>query len=571
MSSVLELELGSVLEAGLGLHALGWLAVPLAPLLAALLLLCWRDRITPWIALSCLPALLAAWHPPTALALPALWPGAEWGANDLVTRAFLGFTALLWACASVYAWASHLHDSRRWRFFAFWLLALCGNLLLVVAQDGASFYVGFTLMSLSAYALVVHQGGTGPRQAGRLYLQLAIVGEMLLYAGLLLRIFEAGGAYRFTDWQAAPIGGVTALLLLLGFGLKAGFWPLHVWLPLAHPAAPAAASAVLSGAMIKAGILGLWRFLPADDPLLVEWASVLLAVGLFSAFYGVALGLLQTQAKAALAYSSISQVGYLLAILALAWKQPETRALWGTLLALYAVHHGLAKGALFMGAGLASRHRLTRLHGLLMLIPALALAGLPLTSGAAVKTLFKAQLDQSLSSHWLPLLTLGSLATALLLARALWLMMRSQRQAPPTPLALALLVPWALLCLMPIGTTMVWSTMRAHSSITTGLDAAWALLWPLLVAALVVAVAIRSHWRMPTAWTRLPNPARDLSLRVYRRVRHLQVPPLALKVDVSFWRSQERRWNRYWQDDSLARSVWVLCVLLLWGWIGFGA
>jgi hydrogenase-4 component B len=569
MSAALELEPGSVLETGLGLHALGWLAVPLAPLIAALLLLCWRDRITPWLWLSCLPALLAAWHPPAAVPLPALWPGAEWGADDLVTRAFLGFTALLWACASVYACASHQQDPRRLRFFGFWLLALSGNLLLVMAQDGASFYVGFTLMSLSAYGLVVHQGGSGPRQAGRLYLQLAIVGEMLLYAGLLLRIFEAGGTYGFADWQAAPIGGLTAVLLLVGFGLKAGFWPLHVWLPLAHPAAPAAASAVLSGAMIKAGVLGLWRFLPAQDPLLMDWAGILFAVGMFSAFYGVALGLLQTQAKAALAYSSVSQVGYLLAILALAWQQPEARHLWGTLLALYAVHHGLAKGALFMGAGLASRYRLTRLHGALTLIPALALAGAPLTSGAAAKSLFKTQLDQSVSSPWLPLLTLGSLATALLLARALWLMLRSQKPTLVTLPPRTALVPWALLCLMPLATTLAWPVMRAPGLSSASLSAIWAMLWPLLAAALLVALVIRRGWRLPGAWTALPNPARYLSLRLYRRVKHPQLPPMKPQLQVPFWRGLERRWNRYWQNDNLARSVWILCVLMLWGWFGF--
>src|SRR5690606_6679290 len=118
-----------------------------------------------------------------------------------------------------------------------------------------SFYVGFTLMSLSAYGLVVHLRGPAPRQAGRLYLQLAVLGEMLLYAGILLRIHEAGGALKLSDWHSAPTSPLTATLLLVGFGIKAGFWPLHVWLPLAHPAAPAAASAVLSGAMLKAGIL----------------------------------------------------------------------------------------------------------------------------------------------------------------------------------------------------------------------------------------------------------------------------------------------------------------------------
>lgn len=567
VSTGLELDADKVLEAGLGLDAVMWLTIPLAPLFIGLLLLCWRDRVAPWLWLGCVPALLAALFPPAAVPLPALWPGAEWGANDLVTRAFLGFTALLWGCASVYAFASQKTHPRRLRFFGFWLLSLSGNLLLIVAQDGASFYVGFTLMSLSAYALVVHLGGAGPRQAGRLYLQLAILGEMLLYAGLLLRIDEAGGAYGFADWQAAPIGGLTAVLLLVGFGLKAGFWPLHVWLPLAHPAAPAAASAVLSGAMIKAGVLGLWRFMPGNDPLLIDWAGVLFAVGMVSALYGVALGLLQTKAKAALAYSSVSQVGYLLAILALAWQQPQARELWGALLALYAVHHGLAKGALFMGAGLASRHRLTRLQGSLMLVPALALAGLPFTSGAVVKTLFKSQLDQSLFNQWLPLLGLGALATSLLVARALWLMLRDQATASAPPPDPALAYPWMLLCVMPLCAPLVWPDMRAQWVSSTSFYAIWALLWPLLVAAVLIAAVMRSGWKIPPAFTPLPNPARYLSLQFYRLLKRPPVPPLEPKVATPFWRVQERRWNRFWQKDVLALSMWILGVLLLGGWL----
>ncbi|MBS3997103.1 MAG: hypothetical protein KGZ67_07140, partial [Hydrogenophaga sp.] len=81
MSAALALEADRVLAAGLGLDAMGWLVVPLAPLVAALLLLCWRDRVTPWLWLGGVPALLAAFWPPAAVPLPALWPGAEWGAD----------------------------------------------------------------------------------------------------------------------------------------------------------------------------------------------------------------------------------------------------------------------------------------------------------------------------------------------------------------------------------------------------------------------------------------------------------------------------------------------------------
>lgn len=549
-----------------------WMAVPLAPLLGALVLLQWRDRVPPWLWLTAVPALIAAIWPPESLALGGLWPGAAWGSPDLATRAWLGFSAVLWGLSGCYGAGYHRSDPLRLRFWLFWLLSFSGNMLLIIAEDGASFYVGFTLMSLCAYGLVVHLGGPGPRQAGRLYLQLAILGEMLLYAGLLLRVYEADGAMTFFDWQNTPISPVTFTLLLVGFGLKAGFWPLHVWLPLAHPAAPAAASAVLSGAMIKAGILGLWRFVPADDPVVAQWAPWLVGIALFSAFYGVALGLLQSKAKAALAYSSVSQVSYLLLILALAWHQPDTRAAAGVLLALYAVHHGLAKGALFLGAGMAGKYRLQPALWLMMALPALALTGLPLTSGAAVKSLLKDSFGQSLAGPWLILLTFGSMATTALVARALWLMYRGQpssatgQAVPVNRPPYALLLPWAALCLTPLWVPWLWAELRDPWLTSLNLGTAWALLWPVGLVLLVVGVILKKRPHFGQAVT-LPDPARVFS--VYLR-KHLHRPPGKFpqpQVNKHPWRTRERRWNRFWEMNTVTLSVWLVCLFLLLGWV----
>jgi len=362
-----------------------WLIVPLAPLLAALWALSTHRAPGVLAVLATVPALLLALFPAEPLTLTILWPGASLGLVDALGQALLAFSALLWGLAGIYALTTQRGDPRARRFWTFWSLALTGNLLLILALDSISFYIGFTLMSLSAYGLVAHLPGTAPRQAGRIYLQLAILGEMLLYTGLIMRLDETSGVLTFSAWAETPIRGVTAGLLLIGLGLKAGFWPLHLWLPQAHPAAPPAASAILSGAMLKAGILGLWRFFPDNGGLFAEGAGLLIALGLFSAFYGALVGLMQTKAKVVLAYSSISQMGYLLMIIALAWHQPEQRAAWALLLGLYAAHHGFAKGALFLGAGLAARKGLGLGHWLLLWLPALALAGLPLTSGAASK------------------------------------------------------------------------------------------------------------------------------------------------------------------------------------------
>lgn len=543
-----------------------WLLVPLAPLLAGLLLWRWPSRIGPWIWLSCLPALLLSLWPVPPLEPGILWPGAIWAAPDLLSRAWLAFSSVLWGCASRFAYTDLIADRHRSRFWAFWLLSLTGNLLLLMAQDAGSFYVGFSLMSLAAYGLIVHERGPAPRQAGRLYLQLAIFSEMLIFAGMLLRIHEAGGALELAAWQTAPVGAVTAIVLLTGFGLKAGFWPLHIWLPLAHPAAPAAASAVLSGAMIKAGILGLWRFLPMQDPLLQSVAMSLLVVGAISAFYGVAAGLLQNKAKSALAYSSVSQIGYLLVVLALAWLHPESGAAAATLLALFGVHHGLAKGALFMGAGLAAHYRLSALHWLLMALPAMALAGLPLTSGAAVKILLKDAVYASEVSRWLMLLTAGSAATALLLLRALWLMWRSQPTDAGKPAPAGQLLPWALLCVMPAVLPWLWPELREALVASLPIKTVWSALWPLLGAWVVAWAIYTSGWSIPPALQALPNPARAGSLRLKHIMQRPPVPAVQLDVQRHRWRSFERRWNRLWSSDPVTLSAWIITLLLLLGW-----
>src|SRR5690606_33576941 len=143
------------------------------------------------------------------------------------------------------------------RFFAWFLAALAGNLLLLAALDVIVFYLGFALMSFAAYGLVVHEGDARARHAGRYYIAMVVLGEICVISGL--RLLASRGAVWFASMQAAVLAGAAGRsnliigLLVVGFGIKAGVFGLHFWLPLAHPVAPAPASAVLSGAMIKAG------------------------------------------------------------------------------------------------------------------------------------------------------------------------------------------------------------------------------------------------------------------------------------------------------------------------------
>jgi len=544
-----------------------WLLVPFAPLLGGVLLLWLRERCLPWLWLACVPALLVALQPPLALELPWLWEGVRWGSSDALTRAWLGFSALLWGCAAVFANSSLTRDPRRLRFWAFWQLALAGNLLLIIATDALSFYLGFSAMSLSAYGLIVHRGGPGPRRAGRLYLLLAICGEMLLLAGLLLRTHATGQAFDFASLQAHPIDHLTLALLLLGLGLKAGFWPLHVWLPLAHPEAPAPASAVLSGAMLKAGILGIWRCVPEADPTLAAWSTPLLAAGIFGALYAGALGLCAGKSKAVLAWSSVSQMGWMLMILALAWSLEQPSAGIFAVLLLFGVHHGLAKGALFLAAGMVHEGRLPRLAWALLLLPALAIMGAPLSSGAAVKYLLKDAWYDSAFAAWAPWLTLASFATALLLLRALWLIWRDQQHAPAQRPPFGQWLPWAALSVASLLLPWVWPALR--EPLLDGLypGGLWAALWPLLAALTLTGWALRRAWQMPSRLARLPNPALWASLYVTWVLRQPPLPVPAIHLERNRWRQRERSWNRQWERGALTLSAWLLVLLLWLGWL----
>jgi formate hydrogenlyase subunit 3/multisubunit Na+/H+ antiporter MnhD subunit len=410
------------------LQTAAWPAVPLLPvaLCAALGLRTLRggaEALAPWAALPAL-ALLGLADGAGTPGSDAILLGSRL-ALDSVGRAFLLLTVALWTAAGVYARTYLAGDPLRRRFLAFHLLALSGNLGLVLAADGVTFYLFFSLMTFAAYGLVVHDATPAARRAGRAYIALAVVGESLMLAALVVG-FRAAGAFDFGalgSLGTAPTRDLYVGLALFGLGVKAGLVPLHVWLPLAHPVAPTPASAVLSGAMIKAGLLGWIRFLPAGAAALPAWGDVCVALGLLAALGAAVVGTAQRDPKTILAYSSISQMGWLTAGLGAALSAPAAAGPAVAAVALFAAHHGLAKGALFLGVGIAP-HAQSGMRRRLWLaglgLGALALAGAPWTSGALAKGALKAAgyeagWSGSVSTGW----TFAALLTAVLLARFL--------------------------------------------------------------------------------------------------------------------------------------------------------
>ncbi|HUG37583.1 MAG TPA: proton-conducting transporter membrane subunit, partial [Candidatus Limnocylindrales bacterium] len=279
-------------------------------------------RFGPWAAL---PTLLLAAAPvsfPT-IEVPWLLIGSRFGL-DPIGRTFLIAAALLWTASGVYA-RTYVTGEGRTRFLFFYLLTMSGNLGLTVAADAAGFYLFFAFMTFAAYGLIVHRGDAEAKWAGRVYLVMAVIAEAFLLAGVVVAAQAAGT----TELAAIPGGvggsgraGTVTLLLLLGFAVKAGAVPLHVWLPLAHPVAPTPASAVLSGCMIKAGLLGWLRFLPLGEAALPHWGAAVAALGVVAAFFGVIVGMTQTDPKTVLAYSSISQIGVMNVGVGLALAEP---------------------------------------------------------------------------------------------------------------------------------------------------------------------------------------------------------------------------------------------------------
>ncbi|MCS6926292.1 MAG: complex I subunit 5 family protein [Candidatus Binatia bacterium] len=496
----------------------------------------------PWTPLLALAVGVVA-PSDSVVSLPWLLLGAQLG-MDATTRVFLCFTALLWTCAGFYARAYLVEDPARQRFFAFFLAALSGNVGLVLAHDAVTFYLFFALMSFASYGLVIHDGTREAYRAGRVYIILVVVGEVLLVSALFLMV-PGADTVAFSAVSsavaAAPRRDLIVALTLAGFGIKAGMLPLHVWLPLAHPVAPTPASAVLSGAMIKAGLLGWIRFLPVGEGTFPGWSGFCIGAGLLAAFYGVLIGLTQTNAKTALAYSSISQMGFMTIAVGIGFASPVAWPAAVSAALLYALHHALAKGALFLGVGVVQQVQngwqlWVVLAGLLC--PALALAGAPLTSGALAKLALKDALAffPLFRPGWLEhLLSLAAVGTTVLMARFLYLLQPGGHSHAPR-LAFGLWVPWMVLLLSVLGVPWLFVSQPHGAVVSKTLS--FSAFWPVGVGVVLAGAA----WRFGRRWALLGTlrvPSGDVLITVtwlmswwQRQWRSLLAPLMAGKQEV---------------------------------------
>lgn len=503
-------------------------------------------RSLPWAAA---PGLALAFLGDTQpLAIPWLVEGALWGLDDL-RRVFLGFTSLLWLVSGLFARFYFSGPDRSRHFAVFWLLTLSGNLGLILARDIAGFYTFFALMTLAAYGLVAHERTPEAVRAARVYVVMALAGEMALLAGLIMAaapeqlllladVPQAVAASDYRNWIVA--------LLFGGFGVKAGALFLHFWLPLAHPAAPTPASAVLSGAMIKAGLFGWIYTLPMGETALPGWSALIMSMGLLAAFGAGLIGVCQRVPKAVLAYSSISQMGLMTTMVGVGLAVPELWAVLMAVITLYATHHGLAKGALFLSAGAAEHagHWPRWLFWALVWLPGLSLTGLLLTSGAAGKGAFKALLHEAEKTlGYAPVLetlfSLAAVATTLLVARYVWCL-RSQR-AKGEPQS-GLMLSWTLATACSL--FLFWfmprpemlpnpaSSLGFFSGLSTGIAKPLGFLWPTAMGLLLAGLAAWMNLRP------LGVPAGDLLVvleRLWSRCRSAILRAAAISGNLQSW------------------------------------
>jgi len=411
-----------------------------------------RDDISPRIykisaalcLLSFVMAVSALGAEPQVTALPfgLPWIGMHFRLDPL-SAFFLGVIDLGGVAASVYAIGYGAHEKDGARVLPFFCAFLAAMNTVAMADDAFIFLVAWELMSLTSWALVLaHHRSEENRRASFIYLMMASFGTLSLLMAFGLLAGSVGG-YEFSTIRTAThapwIAGVVLALTLLGAGSKAGLAPLHVWLPLAHPAAPSHVSALMSGVMTKVAIYGFIRVVfDLLGPPAYWWGVPLLALGAGSAVLGVLYLSIESDLKKLLAYSTIENIGIVFVALglALAFKSqdfPLVAALAFTAALYHALNHSLFKSLLFFVAGAVhaatGERDIERLGGLIHKMPrtaflalggCIAISALPPLNGFVSEWLvFQSILLSPSLPQWSLKLIIAAVGGALALSAAL--------------------------------------------------------------------------------------------------------------------------------------------------------
>ena len=369
-------------------------------------------------------------------------------AIDGWSAVFLCITGLAGILTSIYAvdYALGYIGKRLRELSGLWNLFLLSMVLVLVAQSAVSFLVSWEVMAIVSFLLVNHDSEKRETwQAAYQYLVMTHIGT----AAIMIAFFTVGSSaagLNFAELNGTYLTGTVRdlafIAAFLGFALKAGLVPLHVWLPNAHPAAPSHVSALMSGVMLKVAVYGFGRFIFGFlGPLDFWWGSLVMIVGLLSAFFGALYAQMEKDIKRILAYSSVENMGIVFAamgagMLLLTTSHKEYAVIGFTAAIIHSFNHSIMKSLMFMVAGAVNHavddKNIEKMGGLAKLMPwtaacaltgSLALAALPLTNGFIGEWLmfhsfaFLAQADAGTGTRILAALAfiLAGLASALAL------------------------------------------------------------------------------------------------------------------------------------------------------------
>jgi hydrogenase-4 component B len=357
---------------------------------------------------------------------------------DAVSAMFVLPIALVCALGAIYGrgyWPQHDHPGDGRKLRAFYGVLTGGLLLIVVARNVILFFLGWEMMALAAFLLITTEDEDETvRDVGYVYILATRLGTLCLFAMFAL-LATASGSLDFAAWRpalAGPLRDAIFITGVVGFGIKAGLMPLHIWLPGAHASAPSHVSAQMSGVLIKVGIYGLVRItgLCAAPPM--WWGVMLIVVGTISAVLGVGFAIAQHDLKRLLAYHSVENIGIItiglgVALLGRSLGRDDLIVLGLAGALLHVWNHALFKSLLFFSAGAivhaTGTREIDRLGGLLRRMPrtglaflvgALAICALPPLNGLVSELfiflgLFRASIATT-GSVWL----LAMMAAALL-------------------------------------------------------------------------------------------------------------------------------------------------------------
>ena len=365
----------------------------------------WTGELVILTVLLALGTMLALCRLPvgTVIVSPVVGVSFTFGGFQRLYGLVVCFMWLICAMLSPQYFRGH-HHLRRYYFF--FLICLSFTLGVFLSADLKTTFLFFELMSLGSYVWVVQEETPEALDAGKTYLTIAVLGGLVTLMGLFL-LQHLTGTLVLSELKAA-CAAVTdrtalwwaALCVFFGFAAKAGVFPLHIWLPKAHPVAPAPASALLSGVLTKAGIFGILvvtvYLLPGNR----SWGVLVLILGCITMVLGAVMAVFSTNLKYILACSSLSQIGFILVGVAMLTLLGEHNALAAHGTVLYMLNHSLVKLTLFLFAGVVyyNTHQLDLnrirgfgrgkplLHGL-FLCGACSLAGIPGFLGYVSKTL----------------------------------------------------------------------------------------------------------------------------------------------------------------------------------------